>query len=145
MFFWVPVFLCPKAVTAVKSGLDQPLSIRLPPNVSTTSLTLPCIVSTFHKDTCNLPTLHTWCGRWMTVWIGPHLTFSFSLPRMTPSLLDMALLYDITLFHILHDLIEAESVTAKCPSWCKPVGRRGNWVLLPETSLHSWTVHICCL
>ena len=26
MFFWAPVFSCPKAVTAVKSGLDQPLS-----------------------------------------------------------------------------------------------------------------------
>ena len=25
MFFWAPVFLCPKAVTAVKPGLDQPL------------------------------------------------------------------------------------------------------------------------
>ena len=52
-------------------------------------------------------------------WISPHLTFS--LLEITPSLWyslpsDMAPLYDITLFDILHDLIEAESFTARCPS-----------------------------
>ena len=61
----------------------------------------------------------------MTVWKGPHLTFS--LLGTTPSLLDMVLLYNITLFEILHDLIEAESFTAGCPFWCKPVGRWGNY------------------
>ena len=29
MFFWAPVFLRPKAVTTVKSGLDQPLSVNV--------------------------------------------------------------------------------------------------------------------
>ena len=43
------------------------ISIRLQPNVSTTSLALPCIIPTFHEDTCNLHILHTWCCHWMTV------------------------------------------------------------------------------
>ena len=100
----------------------QHISICLRPTVSTTSLVLPSIVPTFHAR--NLHILHTWCGRWMTVWIGPHLTFLLS--GTTPSLLDMTLLYHITLFDILQNLIEAESFTAGCSSWRKPVGRPGN-------------------
>ena len=123
-----------------RDSWSQHILIRLRPNVSTTSLPQPCIVPTFHKDSRNLHILHTWCGCWMVVWIGPHLTFSLLGTR--PSLLDMVLLY-IILFDILHDLIEAESFTAECPFWCKPVGRPGNWMFLPETSSHSWTVHIC--
>ena len=69
---------------------------------------------TFHEDTRNLHILHSCCGCWMTVWIGPHLTFS--LPATTPSVLDMVPLYDITLFGILHDLIEAECFTAGYPN-----------------------------
>ena len=101
----------------------QHILIPLWPIVSTISLTLPCILPTFHKDTCNLHILHTWCGRSMTIWIDPHLTFS--LLETTPSLLDMAPLYDITLFDILHDLIEAESFTAGCHA-----GLFYIWVLL---------------
>ena len=37
----------------------QHVSICLRPNVSTTSLVLPCIVPTFHEDTRNLHILHT--------------------------------------------------------------------------------------
>ena len=59
-------------------------------------------------------------------WIDPHLTFYLLVT--TPSLLDMASLYDMTLFDILHDLIETESFTAGYLSWRKPVGRPGNWV-----------------
>ena len=79
--------------------------------VSTTSLALPCIVPTFDEGTRNFHVLHS--GYLMTVWIRPHL--SFFLPRMAPSLLDMAPLYGIT-FDVLHDLIEAESFTVGCPS-----------------------------
>ena len=43
-------------------------------------------------------------------------TSNLFLPGTTPSLLDMALVNDITLFDILHDLIEAEGFTAGWPS-----------------------------
>ena len=33
MFFWVPVFSCPKAVTTLKSGLDQPLKKKTPGDI----------------------------------------------------------------------------------------------------------------
>ena len=87
--------------------------------------------------------LHIWHCRWMMVWIDPHLTFC--LLGTTPSLLVMDTLYNITLFDILHNLNEAKGFTEGCPPWRKPVGRPRNWVFLPETSSHSWTVHICHL
>ena len=43
-------------------------------------------------------------------------TSNLFLPGTTPSLLDMAPLYDMTLFFSFHDLIEAESFTAGSPS-----------------------------
>ena len=39
-------------------------------------------------------------------------------------------------------ILKVECFIAKCVSWCRPVGRLGNWVFLSETLSHSWATDI---
>ena len=69
-----------------RDSWTQHILIRLRPNFSTASLDQPCIVSTFHKYSRNLHILHTWCGCWMAVWIGPPTSNFFSVGNKTISI-----------------------------------------------------------